>query len=72
MSHHILQSDPEILGGTLVFSGTRVPVKNLFDCLTAGESLEQFLADFPSVTRPQAVSALEMAREALGTDARPA
>ena len=62
----------EILGGTQVFVGTRVPVKNLFDYLEAGDSLEIFLDDFSSVTRTQAVAALELAREALAADARPA
>ena len=43
--------DPEVLSGTPVFRGTRVPIKNLFDCLAAGESLSQFLDGFPSVSR---------------------
>ena len=64
--------DPEILGGTLVFVGTRVPVKNLFDYLEAGDSLDKFLESFPSVTREQAVAALELAREALAPNAHPA
>jgi uncharacterized protein (DUF433 family) len=61
----IVSSDPEVQGGTTVFSGTRVPVKNLIDYLEAGDSLEVFLDDFPSVTREQAVAALELAKEAL-------
>ena len=61
----VVHSDPEILGGTLVFVGTRVPLKNLMDYLAAGDSLDNFLDDFPSVTREQAVSALEMARDNL-------
>jgi len=52
-----------------VFTGTRVPVKNLIDYLEAGDSLEEFLEDFPSVTREQAVAALEIAKEALLTRA---
>ncbi len=68
----VVTVDPEILGGTPVFAGTRVPVKNLFDYLEAGDSLEVFLDAFPSVTREQAVAALEMAREALVADAHPA
>ena len=68
----VVHRDPEILGGTLVFVGTRVPVKNLFDYLEAGDSLEVFLDEFPSVTRAQAVAALELAREALVADAHPA
>ena len=59
----VVHSDPEILGGTPVFVGTRVPVKNLFDYLEGGDSLDEFLDDFPSVTREQAVAALELARE---------
>ena len=59
----VVHSDPEILGGTPVFVGTRVPVKNLYDYLEGGDSLDDFLEDFPSVTREQAVAALELARE---------
>ena len=55
-----------------MFYGTRVPVKNLFDYLEAGDSLAQFLHSFPSVSREQAVAALELAREALVPDAHPA
>jgi uncharacterized protein (DUF433 family) len=68
----LIHSDPDILGGTPVFAGTRVPVQNLIDCLEAGDSLDQFLASFPSVTREQAVAALEIAREALESSAHPA
>ena len=59
----VVHSDPEVLGGTPVFVGTRVPVKNLYDYLEGGDSLDDFLEDFPSVTREQAVAALELARE---------
>jgi uncharacterized protein (DUF433 family) len=72
MSRHVIHSDPEIQGGVPVFVGTRVPVKNLFDCLEAGDSLDDFLRSFPSVSREQAIAALEMAREALAPDAHPA
>ncbi len=65
----VVHSDPEIMGGELVFVGTRVPVYNLFDYLEAGDSLEEFLEQFPSVTREQAVAALENAREAIGVEA---
>ena len=58
----VVHTDPEILGGTPVFVGTRVPAKTLFDYLEAGDSLDDFLADFPSVSREQAVAALELAR----------
>ena len=67
--HKVIHSDPDILGGTPVFVGTRVPVQNLIDCLEAGDSLEEFLDSFPSVTREQAVAALEIAREALVSSA---
>lgn len=61
----VLSSDPDVQGGAVVFTGTRVPLKNLIDYLEAGDSLEEFLDDFPSVTREQAVAALELAQEAL-------
>ena len=56
-----LSRDPEIMSGKLVFSGTRVPVKNLFDYLEDGEPLDVFLDNFPTVTKQQAVSALQWA-----------
>jgi uncharacterized protein (DUF433 family) len=56
----VVHSDPDILGGTPVFVGTRVPVKSLYDYLEAGDSLDEFLEGFPSVTREQAVAALEL------------
>ncbi|MFZ1059905.1 MAG: DUF433 domain-containing protein [Candidatus Rokuibacteriota bacterium] len=68
----VVQTDPEILGGTSVFRGTRVPVKNLLDYLAAGDSLDQFLDDFPTVKREQAVAALELARDLLTARAHPA
>ena len=68
----VVRSDPEILGGTPVFMGTRVPVKNLLDYLAAGDTLEKFLDDFPSVRRDQAVAALEIARDLLTARAHPA
>ena len=61
----VVHTDPEIMSGTPVFVGTRVPVYNLFDYLEAGDSLEKFLASFPSVTREQAIAALELAKEAV-------
>jgi uncharacterized protein (DUF433 family) len=67
----VVHSDPGILGGTPVFLGTRVPAQTLFDYLEAGDSLDEFLHQFPSVTREQAVAALELARAALVTGARP-
>ena len=61
----VIHSDPEILGGTPVFVGTRVPLKNLIDYFKGGHSLDEFLDDFPSVSREKAVAALEEAKEAL-------
>jgi uncharacterized protein (DUF433 family) len=61
----VVHSDREIMGGEFVFVGTRVPVYNLFDCLEAGDSLGEFLEQFPSVSREQAIAALELAREAV-------
>lgn len=58
----VVHSDPDILGGTPVFVGTRVPVKSLYDHLEAGDTLDEFLESFPSVTREQAVAALELGR----------
>ncbi len=68
----VVHSDPEILSGTPVFVGTRVPFRTLVDYLEAGRPLSEFLADFPTVTREQAVAALEEAGEALLQHARPA
>lgn len=68
----VVQSDPEILGGTPVFVGTRVPVQSLFDYLEAEDTLDEFLRQFPSVRREQAIEALEFARSSLLTSARPA
>lgn len=65
MDKTVIHSDPEIMGGTPVFVGTRVPVKTLLDHLEAGDSLDVFLTDFPSVSRAQAVAVLELAREML-------
>jgi uncharacterized protein (DUF433 family) len=71
----ILTRDKDILGGTPVFTGTRVPVDTLVAHLKAGDPLEKFLADFPSVSRKQAVAFLELARQLIiqeAMDARPA
>lgn len=66
----VVHSDPEILGGTPVFVGTRVPFRNLIDYLERDHSLEEFLDAFPSVSREQAVAALEAAHEAVSVGAR--
>ena len=68
----VVHSDPNVLGGTPVFVGTRVPLQNLIDYLEAGDSLDDFLDSFPSVTREQAIAALELAREALEASAHSA
>ena len=67
----VVHSDPEILGGTPVFVGTRVPFQALLDYLESGDSLDEFLDDFPTVTREQAIAALEQAKEALLAHACP-
>ena len=67
-----VHSDPEILGGTPVFVGTRVPLRNLIDYLERGHSLNEFLDAFPTVSRAQAVAVLEAAHETLTARARPA
>ncbi|HUJ15617.1 MAG TPA: DUF433 domain-containing protein [Thermoanaerobaculia bacterium] len=65
MDEGVIHRDPEIMGGEPVFAGTRVLVADLFDNLAAGDSLDDFLEGFPSVTREQAVAALAMARKAV-------
>lgn len=67
----VVCSDPDILGGTPVFVGTRVPVQSLFDYLEGGDTLDEFLRQFPSVRREQAIAALDLARDSLLTGARP-
>ncbi|MGA9027443.1 MAG: DUF433 domain-containing protein [Steroidobacteraceae bacterium] len=69
MDTSLVSRDPEIMSGALCFTGTRVPVKNLFDYLEGSSTLEEFLEDFPSVTRVTAISVLETARERLALDA---
>ena len=66
----VVHSDPGILGGTPVFVGTRVPAQTLFDYLEGGETLDEFLHQFPSVKREQALAALGMARDSLLAGAR--
>jgi uncharacterized protein (DUF433 family) len=68
----IIHSDPEILGGTPVFVGTRVPARTLFDYLEGGDSLDEFLHQFPSVTPAQTIAALELAKESVLIIARSA
>lgn len=73
MEAELVTSDPEIMSGAPCFSGTRVPVKNLFDYLEGSSSLDDFLEDFPTVSRDVAVAVLEAARARLTVrDARAA
>jgi uncharacterized protein (DUF433 family) len=68
----VVHSDPEVMGGTPVFVGTRVPAQSLFDYLEGGDTLDEFLRQFPTVKREQAVAALEQARDSVLTNARTA
>ncbi len=67
MGGNIINIDPEILGGTPVFYGTRVPIKNLFDYLETGESINYFLDDFSGVRREQVIKLLEMSQKLIET-----
>lgn len=68
----VVHADPRIMSGMPVFVGTRVPLKNLTDYLEAGDTLDEFLDHFPTVSREQAVAAIELARELLEERARSA
>ncbi len=68
----VVSIDNEVMGGTPVFVGTRVPVQSLFDYLEGGETLDEFLHQFPSVSRKQNVAALEIARDSIISSARTA
>lgn len=61
----VIVVDPEILSGTPVFAGTRVPVQTLFDYLEAGDDLAEFMEDFPSVSQQHALRVLELSKESL-------
>ena len=67
----VVSIDNDVMGGTPVFVGTRVPVQSLFDYLEGGETVDEFLRQFPSVDRKQAVAALQMARDFIISSARP-
>jgi len=69
MDTSLVSRDPEVMSGALCFKGTRVPVKNLFDYLEGASTLEDFLEDFPSISRELAISVLEAARARLAEDA---
>jgi uncharacterized protein (DUF433 family) len=68
----VLHSDPDIMSGTPVFVGTRVPFQTLIDYIESDQPLAEFLEDFPTVPKEQAIAALEQAKEALLARARPA
>ena len=68
MSNAVINRNPNILGGTPVFTGTRVPICILMEYLEAGDSLDDFLYQYPSVSRDQAVQLIELATEKLTTD----
>jgi uncharacterized protein (DUF433 family) len=65
MKRNVIYTSPDILSGTPVFRGTRVPIKNLFDYIETGETLEKFLEDFPTVTKEQALEVLDLAESLL-------
>jgi uncharacterized protein (DUF433 family) len=65
MNQAVICRDPEVMGGTPVFCGTRVPVQTLLDYLEAGETIDQFLEGFPSVSREQVIGFLEQAKDRL-------
>ncbi len=68
MKYGAISIDPETMGGTPVFTGTRVSIQSLFDYIETGETLEEFLENFPSVTREQSIEVLEKARQAVTTE----
>jgi uncharacterized protein (DUF433 family) len=67
MDGKVINIDPDILGGTPVFYGTRVPIKNLFDYLETGDSIEVFLEDFDGVSKEQVVKVLEMSQKLINS-----
>jgi uncharacterized protein (DUF433 family) len=68
MQYGAISIDPDVMSGTPVFKGTRVPVQNLFDYIEGGDDLEAFLDDFPSVSKEAAVAVLEMAKKSITTE----
>jgi len=65
MKKKVVSVDPEVMGGTPCFTGTRVPVQTLLDYIEAGDSIDEFLEDFPTVTRQQIIAFLEAAKDRL-------
>ena len=68
MNYGQININPETMGGTPVFTGTRVPIQTLFDYIEGGDDLDEFLDDFPSVTKEAAIQVLEMAKKTLTTE----
>ena len=68
MQYGQISIDPQVMSGAAVFTGTRVPIKNLFDYIEGGDDLTEFLDDFPSVTKDAALSVLEMAKQSLTSE----
>ncbi len=68
MNYGAINIDPETMGGTPVFTGTRVPIQALFDYIETGETLDEFLENFPSVKKDFAIQVLEMARKSITTE----
>ena len=68
MNYGAINIDPETMGGTPVFTGTRVPIQSLFDYIETGETLDEFLENFPTVRREDAIQMLQMAKKTLTTE----
>lgn len=68
MNYGAINIDPETMGGTPVFTGTRVPIQTLFDYMEGGDDLDEFLDDYPSVSKEAAIQVLEMAKKSLMTE----
>lgn len=68
MNYGAINIDPETMGGTPVFTGTRVPIQSLFDYIETGETLGEFLENFPTVKKEDALQVLQMARKSLTTE----
>jgi len=68
MNYGAINIDPETMGGTPVFTGTRVPIQTLFDYMEGGDDLNEFLDDYPTVSKDTAIQVLEMAKKSLTTE----
>lgn len=70
MKNKIISVKQDVMSGMPVFSGTRVPIKNLFDYLETGHTIENFLEEFPSVKKKHAIALLKLAQSVLSIDAK--